>query len=277
VSFSPTAVPDLPAEVAGREWYHTLELAPGVLTPGWFDTRKVPARLPIPASLAGRRCLDVGTFDGFWAFEMERRGAAEVIALDVLDPHGWDWPAGSDAAMVDALAARKRGGAGFALAQRALGSRVERIERSVYELDPERDGSFDFVYLGSLLLHLRDPVRALEHVAAVCGGELLVVDAIDLPMTLAHPRRPVAHLDGVGRPWWWKPNIAGLVRLVEAGGFELVAPARRISMPPGGGFPRPPVRPRTLMSRTGREYLYGARRGSPHAAVLARPTQPHGA
>ena len=56
------------ADVAEQEWYHTLELAPGVVTPGWFDTREVPQRLPIPASLAGRRCLDVGTFDGFWAF-----------------------------------------------------------------------------------------------------------------------------------------------------------------------------------------------------------------
>jgi hypothetical protein len=65
-------------EVARREWYHTLELAPGVETAGFFDHRPLLRKLPIPASLAGQRCLDIGTFDGFWAFELERRGAAEV-------------------------------------------------------------------------------------------------------------------------------------------------------------------------------------------------------
>ena len=66
--------------VASREWYHTLELRPGIETPGWFDLRSLPAELPIPPALDGQRALDVGTFEGFWAFEMEGRGA-EVMAI----------------------------------------------------------------------------------------------------------------------------------------------------------------------------------------------------
>ncbi len=93
-----------------REWYHTIELAPGVETPGWFDTRGVVPELPFPASLAGKRCLDVATFDGFWAFEMERRGAAETVGIDILDPMAWDWPVGSDTAVIEALRRRKQGG-----------------------------------------------------------------------------------------------------------------------------------------------------------------------
>src|SRR2546423_3261813 len=85
---------ELSSLVAERKWYHTLELAPGVLTPGWFDTRSIAHSIPFP-DLTGKRCLDVGTFDGFWAFEMERRGAAEVIAIDLIDPTQADWPAGS--------------------------------------------------------------------------------------------------------------------------------------------------------------------------------------
>src|SRR5207244_1994191 len=81
-------------EIDALQWYHTLELAPGVLTPGWFDLRDLARDIPWP-DLTGKRCLDVGTFDGFWAFEMERRGAAEVVAIDVLDPLRWDWPLGS--------------------------------------------------------------------------------------------------------------------------------------------------------------------------------------
>src|SRR5581483_1268662 len=101
----------------------------------WFDTRPLVARLPIPATLDGARCLDIGTFNGFWAFEMERRGAAEVVAIDVLDPAAWDWPYGSDEATIAAIGARMTDGDGFELDRSALGSRVIRHERSVYELD----------------------------------------------------------------------------------------------------------------------------------------------
>ena len=259
------------ASVLQREWYHTIELAPGTFTPGWFDTRRVVADLPFPATLEGKRCLDVATFDGFWAFEMERRGAAETIGIDVLDPAQWDWPAGSDAAVVDALAQRQRSGSGFEIARQALASSVERIERNVYDLDPGDIGKFDFVYVGSLLIHLRDPVRALERVRSVCRGTLLLVDNIDLGLTLRSPRRPLAALDGRGRPWWWKLNLAALERVVEVAGFRALARAKRIWMPPGAGHP--PARPSRalLRSEEARARFVTAIKGDPHAAVLAAP------
>src|SRR4051812_7791282 len=152
---APTQQPERVAEqVAARtEWYHTMELAPGVVTPGWFDTRGVVPLLPPPASLEGKRCLDIATFDGFWAFELERRGASDVLAIDILDPFAWDWPANSPSAVIEALERRKEGGLGFEIAREALGSSVRREERSVYDLDPDAVGTFDFVYLGSLLMH----------------------------------------------------------------------------------------------------------------------------
>lgn len=262
---------ELEREVASRSWYHTIELAPGVVTPGWFDLRGVAALFPFPASLEGSRCLDIGTFDGFWAFEMERRGAEEVMAVDILDPSRWDWPAGSRDEVVKAIGERKGAGDGFEVARTALGSSVERRAISVYDLDPEDVGRFDFVYLGSLLLHLRDPVGALERVRSVCSGGLIVCDAVDAPLSELLRRVPVATLDGRGRPWWWRPNVAGLVRMVEAAGFELEGPPRRLRMPPGAGHNRPRLRPRLLMHRAGRQELMHARRGDPHAIVAGRP------
>ena len=267
----PDPAAGLETQVAALDWYHTLELAPGLVTPGWFDTRRLPELLPLPQTLEGRRCLDVGTFDGFWAFELERRGAAEVVALDILDPAGWDWPAGSDPATVQTIGARKAGGRGFELAHAALGSRVRRVEGSVYDLDPARDGRFDFVYLGSLLLHLRDPIGALRRIREVTAGEVLVVDAYDPVLTRLAPRRALARLDAVGRPWWWKPNLAALRRMLAAAGLEEVAPPRRVDFPPGPGAPRPRPSPRHLLTPAGREALRFSRRGAPHAALLARP------
>jgi tRNA (mo5U34)-methyltransferase len=261
---------DVATAISGVQWYHTLELGPGLITSGWFDLRTLAPKLPFP-SLAGARCLDVGTFDGFWAFEMERRGASEVVAVDLLDPQRWDWPHGAEESIVEAIGQRKRAGNGFELAASCLDSKVVRHDMSVYDVGPERLGDFDFVYVGSLLLHLRDPVRALERVRSVCRGSMLLVDAIDLALSLRHPRRPVAALDGRGRPWWWKPNVAGLVRMVEAAGFAVVAPPKRVLMPPGGGQRRAVPRPRQLRHRAAREAVFHAWRGDPHAVISARP------
>ncbi|SRR6266540_2922082 len=262
---------DLASAVAALEWYHTLELAPGVITPGWQDTRPIVGEIPFPDSLEGKRCLDVGTFDGFWAFEMERRGAKEVVAIDILDPEQWDWPLGSDQETIAEIGRRKGRGEGFEIAKRELGSGVLRLERSVYDLDESDAGRFDLIYLGSLLMHLRDPVRALERLRAVCDGTMIVVDGIDLLLSLLLPRRPTAALDGRGRPWWWHPNQAGLARLLEAGGFELVEGPRRLYMPPGAGQPLASFHPKLLATRHGRQALLIAKRGDPHAVALARP------
>jgi tRNA (mo5U34)-methyltransferase len=264
------------ASLAGalqREWYHTIELSPGVVTPGWFDTRKIVAQLPFPASLEGKRCLDVATFDGFWAFEMERRGAAETIGIDVLDPLQWDWPANSGSAAVEALARRQKAGEGFEIAHRALGSSVDRRELSVYELDPAEVGRFDFVYVGSLLVHLRDPVRALERVRSVCTGTLLLVDNIDLWLSLRSPRRPLAALDGRGRPWWWKLNQAGLQRVVEAAGFRAAGRPKRVWMPAGPGHPTARLGRALLRSVDARQQLLTALKGDPHAVIVAHPAR----
>lgn len=261
----------LAGEVAALEWYHTIELGQGVLTPGWHDSRSVVAQIPFPDSLAGKRCLDVGTFDGFWAFEMERRGAAEVLAIDILDPERWDWPAGSDPKVVAEIGRRKAAGRGFELARRQLGSSVRRIERSVYELQESQVGRFHLIYLGSLLVHLRDPVRALERLRSICDGVMIVVDGIDLILSMALPKLPVATLDGRGRPWWWYPNEAALRRLIEAAGFVLIDGPRRIFLPPGTGQPVVSMDPRLLRTRDGRHALIVARWGDPQAVVVARP------
>lgn len=258
-------------DVQSLEWYHTLDLGSGVTTPGWFDLRGIAEQVPLPASLAGKRCLDVGTFDGFWAFEMERRGSEEVVAIDLLDPFMWDWPADTKSETIEEIGRRKGRGEGFEIARKALGSSVRRMELSVYDLDPEQIRDFDLVYVGSLLLHLRDPVKALERVRSVCRGTVMVVDAIDLLQSRLHPWRPICELDGRGRPWWWKPNRAALVRMVQSAGFRILGRPKTLMMPAGTGQPAPSLNPRLLASHEGRLAARRAHLGDPHAAVHAAP------
>ena len=258
-------------EVASIDWYHTLELGPGVVTPGWFDLRHIVDDVGLPRTLEGMRCLDVGTFDGFWAYEMERRGASDVVAVDVLDPQKWDWPAGSGEVARREIGKRKGSGNGFEIAHAALGSNVVRHELSVYEVSPDELGTFDFVYVGSLLLHLRDPIGALQAVRSVCTGSAVLVDAIDLALSLLPGGRALASLDGRGRPWWWKPNVAAFVRMAESSGFEVRGAPRRLFLPAGVGQPAHEVSWRSVLHRTLIDDVARARRGDPHCAITVRP------
>jgi tRNA (mo5U34)-methyltransferase len=211
-------------------WYQTIEVAPGVETPGWFDLRPIVHRLPWP-DVRGKRCLDAGTYDGFFAFELERRGAAEVVAIDLPDMMSADWPvdarpgvAGADAQLADRGPER---GVGFGLVAELTGSRAEWRPLSVYDLSPAEVGTFDVVVLGSLLLHLRDPVRALEAIRSVCDGFLLSSEQIDPWETVLHPRKPAFRFDGSGPDLqWFVPNAAGHERLLWAAGFEVEAASR---------------------------------------------------
>jgi tRNA (mo5U34)-methyltransferase len=254
----------LAADVAALTWYHTIDLADGVVTPGEYDTRRAAERIPFPADLLGKRCLDVGTQDGFWAFEMERRGASEVLAIDLDDPRRIDFSEPVPRLSEDQLAKRHARAGAFSCAHRALGSGVERRDQSVYDLHPDHVGRFDFAFIGTLLLHLREPVRALTAIRNVLapGGSLLVNDAISLRLTLLHPRAAVHTLSlEPGRPFWWIPNARGIARYVEKAGFTGVRGGRPYFVPRGPGYARPPL-PQTLTNFAWRAVH---ERGMPHA------------
>ena len=252
-------------------WYHTIELEPGLVTRGWFDLRPIVDRMPWP-EIAGRRCLDIGTYDGFLAFEMERRGAAEVVAVDIADHDEWDWPARLRARGGVELAriAGPDKAAGFVLAAEILRSKVKRHEVSIYDLDVTELGTFDVVVCGSLLLHLRDPGRALDAVRLVTGGLFLSAETIDLSLTLQHPREAVARLNVVDELCqWWVPNVAAHRRMLDAAGFEVVRSSKPYAIPYG---PAHPV-PRSTRDRAQWWFRRAVLRGPgvPHVAVLTRP------
>jgi tRNA (mo5U34)-methyltransferase len=262
---------DVRREVAARRWYHTIELPGGIVTPGEYDTRAALRRIPFPTSLDGRRCLDVGTHDGFWAFAMERRGAAEVIAIDLDDPRGGDFSEPVPELSGEALVDRGSRLQSFACAHAALGSRVERRDLSVYRLDATEVGRFDFAFIGTLLLHLRDPVAALTAIRKVLrpGGRLLVNEPVLLGMSLRHPRLAVHELQLLpGKPFWWVPNVRGLERCVAKAGFTVTGSGRPYLIPRGPGYDKPRNNLGSLM----RTLLH--ERGMVHAWVSATPGPP---
>jgi tRNA (mo5U34)-methyltransferase len=248
------------ARVAGLDWWHTIEVAPGVVTPGGWDLRATAERLPWPPSLAGMRCLDVGTMDGFWAFELERRGAEQVVASDVLDATRLDH------FVADRLRGeryRRASERNFALAAELLGSRVELRDVSVYELDPAEVGEFDLVVMGYVLQMLRDPLRGLEAVRRVCRGHLILLETVSGPLELLPA--PLARLDARrDGSEWFVFNRRGLRKALHLAGWlvEETTPLLRDRAGPGVG-------PRELAPRPRAMHAFGVRGRS--AAIRARP------
>ena len=206
---------DLAARVAEQGWYHTIELAPGIVTKGWFDLRGHVDSYGLPERMDGMRALDVGTWDGFWAFEMERRGA-EVVALDVDHESEYDYPP------------RRRPrtfpdtfrGAGFVLAKEALGSAVERVHHNLYDVTPDDIGTFDLVFCGSVLIHLRDQLLALERLAALCRGRLVLAEEYDRLTSLLPFPAARYHADREKAVVFWLPGRRTWRRMVWTAGFE---------------------------------------------------------
>ena len=235
-------------------WYHTIDLGAGGITAGRVDLRRVAPKV-LPNDLSGRRALDVGTFDGFWAFELERRGA-EVVATDVERIDDAEWPplrrartrAQSDMFGVEL-------GLGFSIAHAALRSGVERVVCPVGELGPERiGGPVDLAFVGALLLHLRDPVGALERVASTIapGGTLLLLEPLSLAATARAPRTPLAEFRAAKSDFtWWVPNLSALKAWVWAAGFVAVR-TRGVHRPAG------PMRPGVHVALEARRPLGGA-------------------
>ncbi len=219
---------DLREAVARYSWYHTIDLGDGIATNGMFDHRGSEARHGLPADLSGKRCLDVGTMDGFWAFAMEQRGANEVVAVDIDDAEELDWPASLRKRTDKKLDETK--GARFELVRSRLGSSVHRKLGSVYRLSPTDLGEFDFVFCGDMLVHLKDPATAVEKIRSVCRGTALITNPVK--EYFPYRRRPLAQFDGIDEFEWWLPNRAALERLLRAAGFRSVVTGPVFELPP---------------------------------------------
>jgi 2-polyprenyl-3-methyl-5-hydroxy-6-metoxy-1,4-benzoquinol methylase len=197
-------------------WFHRIEIAPGIVTPGEDDSPGKIHRLGIPKDLLGKRVLDIGAYDGFFSFECERRGA-EVVAIDTI-PYGQS---------------------GFKVAHELLGSKVRFRSASVYDLNPESFGQFDLVLCLGVIYHLRHPLLGLEHIHSICKGTLILetqicdeyfIDARGKIASL-HAVAPSVNKTAIAQFYpgaelngdpsnWWSPNLAALEAMLGSTGFK---------------------------------------------------------
>jgi tRNA (mo5U34)-methyltransferase len=223
---------DLATRIKAIEWYHTLDLGNGLVTPGFYDHRPILERYGLPQRLDGLRVLDIAAFDGFWSFEFERRGAAEVVALDIASAAELDLAPRVRAAMTEAQLNRSFG-AGFQLAHAHYGSKVRHVHCNVYGMKPADLGRFDLVHCGDLLLHLRDPLLALTRIREMTKGQALISDCI-FPDLDRHDGAVAQYDGGVNDNIWWRLGANALSRMIRDAGFDKVEEVSRFRYGPRG-------------------------------------------
>ncbi len=197
MSESKNTVGEIPTErlreyATGANWYHTLELRPGIQTDGVYEHIPYLKHYGLPESLAGQSVLDVGAADGFFAFEFERRGAASVLALDNNRFSGeltTEVSPSRRESYVDKYKGMFQKNVAFADVYESLGvpyghqllamialrkSRVQYKTLDIYEL-AQLKKKYDFVFCGDLIEHLKNPLWALENLVVVTGKRCVVV------------------------------------------------------------------------------------------------------
>jgi tRNA (mo5U34)-methyltransferase len=212
----PADAPDLERireQVAEIPWFHHIDLGHGIVTPGYdIPSRDKIAFAGIPEDLTGKTVLDIGSWDGLFAFEAERRGASRVLATDSFVWAGKTW--GTKA--------------GFELARRVKKSRVEDMAIDVMDLDPAIVGTFDVVFFLGVLYHLRHPFLAIERVAAVTRERMILTTwadmaAVDRPAAAFYPKDEL----GGDHTNWWGLNPSCVRAMLADVGFtriDIVSP-----------------------------------------------------
>lgn len=147
-------------------WFHTFDLDGGsTYTPGVARDHRY--RLPtLPADLDGCSVLDVGTFDGFYAFLAEVRGARRVVAVDNEQYRDW---------VRARWGVELEGGEGFRAIAALLDSAVEYRFLDAYDLD-RLDERFDLILCFGILHRVENPLGLLAVLRRRLepGGGLLV-------------------------------------------------------------------------------------------------------
>jgi tRNA (mo5U34)-methyltransferase len=212
---------DLRSAVAALDWYHTIDLGGGIVTPGVFDLRPIVGHLGIPDRLDGKTVLDVGPGNGFFTFLFEERGAESVTTVELPS-----WGAHDASPVLKAFYESEAGAAAaldihdaLGLAARVKQSRVTRIFVNIYDFDPAVHGTYDVVFCSSVLLHLTDPLRALYRIFSATKEMALISTPID--DTADGEPRALFGGTATGHTFWL-PNRTCLMQLARAAGFRTV-------------------------------------------------------
>ena len=212
-------------------WFHTFLLDGGThYTPG--AARDHRYRIPtLPRDLDGRTVLDVGTFDGFYAFLAESRGASRVVAVD--NEQYRDWVRARWGIALE-------GGEGFHAIAELLDSGVEYRRMDAFDLEQLHE-TFDLILCFGILHRVENPLGLLRVLRGRLDddGEVLLETYGVAGAALGD--EAAIHVCAAGEVYardefvYWGFTGESLGRLARHAGFDDV---RIVSTPTIDGHPR---------------------------------------
>jgi hypothetical protein len=221
----PYALPRVITDLNDCYFYHTMELPGHGVVQGEWDLRSGLDAYLGGFDFRGKRVLDVGAASGILSFHTERQGA-EVVSYDLSEDQPWDVVpfARGDAAAIEATRRdhMRRINNGYWFGHRAYGSRARMVYGTVYDMPPAI-GPVDVAIYGSILLHVRDPFRALEMGARLTRETIIVTDLLPYGMLglVLKTASFVPHFRRVN-DWytWWRLPPRLICDFLKILGFE---------------------------------------------------------
>ena len=144
-----------------KPWYHRIDFGDGIITPGlnlekvWEGANVVVDKF----DYKGKKVLDLASWDGYWAFKAESKGASLVVSSDI----------------------RLEGYRNLLFAREILKSDVIPLcNVSVQDLENRLDGvglpeKYDVIHHFGLLYHLRDPLLSFAQVRKMLNDDGVLI------------------------------------------------------------------------------------------------------
>jgi SAM-dependent methyltransferase len=222
-------------------WYHSYYFTNGFERRGEYDIGRDVADYCFPQRMAGMSVLDIGTGSGWFATYFEQQGA-DVTTLDSrryfdFDVRGRYEPVRLPEDSADRLDEEGKPvwhspvSGGFWIMKDLLGLKARFLNARVYDVSPRLFGGrrFDLVFMGSLLMHVRDPVGALMAARSVCRDLLVTNASVTAGDESATPTMEFINGER-DKANWWRPNRACLSEMLHAAGFRDVDVSRTVKL-----------------------------------------------
>lgn len=204
-------------------FYHVMDIPGQGVVGGAWDLRGREDEYLGGVNFDNCRVLEIGPASGFLTFHIERCGG-HVVAIDL--PAGRNWDMVPHAGLEDDASADwqdlvRQMQNGFWFAHKRYRSDALVHYGNIYDL-PSALGDFDVCVMGSILLHLRNPLSVVERCARVSKQviitDLHVPDLDGRPVQQLYPTRDVPQWDT-----WWRFSPDLFVQFLEVMGFETPA------------------------------------------------------
>jgi len=227
-------------------WYHSYYFDNQLQVRGDYHIGADIEDYGFPPDMEGMKILDIGSGAGWFSTYFEQQGAI-VTATDArgycdFDRYGYhQYTDPSDEGRNEPDRIDEDGNpvyhspvsAGFWIMMDLLGSKIRFRNARAYDISPALFGgeTFDLVFMGALLCHLRDPIGALMAARSVCTGRIIATTPViqGEPAKKTPPRQylPYTEIDQIT---WWLPNEACFRHWFLAAGFRDVNVERRLTM-----------------------------------------------